>query len=66
VDSVIIAEDKFSFGDLITKNDTEAVIRRQLNLEKFPIDTNGIYIVISSQEVSHRIQGQKSCRDYCG
>lgn len=55
--------DKYSQGSILTDRKVASIVSNAINTGKFPKDSNGIYFVLSSSDVS---ESSGFCSRYCG
>lgn len=58
--------DLYSKGKDIDDSDMEKIISTLIKENKLPLDSNGIYVILTSQDVDHSAYFGGFCSDFCG
>ncbi|KAJ3316978.1 hypothetical protein HDV06_002520 [Boothiomyces sp. JEL0866] len=59
-------QDNYSLGKTLKSGDLDKIIDNSVQANKWPKDSNGIYVVFVNNDVSEQSSNGAFCKDYCG
>jgi hypothetical protein len=60
-------DDNYSLGKQLSGTSIQTIIQAKVSANAFPIDQHGVYMVVTSADVSERYDATANyCDDYCG